>query len=1025
MAFDGTLKFDTAIDKTGFKLGIDSLGSIASKGLKILTGAVAATAAAAGTAAAAVTGYSISVGKNFEESMSNVLATMGKTKESIVDGVNVYDVLSEAAKKAGTTTVFSASEAADALNYLALAGYDATKASEALPAVLDLAAAGSLDLAYASDLVTDSMAALGIEATKDNLTHFGDMLAKTASSANASVGQLGEAILVCGGQAKLAKLDTDELCTMLGVLANNGIKGAEGGTALRNLLKNMYNPTTQAKEAMDELGISFADTTGKLKPVQQVLSEVMTAIEGVNNEQKELQYMGDIFDVRTIAAASAGINNSGKEFTELQEKINDCNGAMSQMAATKIDNLDGDIKILKSNAEAFGIAVYQNMDSPLRDLAQSGSGYLEKLTAAVNKDGLSGFAEAFGDVAADAVEKLASYAPEFIKTAGTIITSLADSLAENALEIVKSGMEAVQSFVSGILSSANMLFNSGIEIVSELLKGLIDALPDLIDQAVNNLINFLDTYLSAAQELYPLGAELLQKIVDGLVENIPKIIPKVAEVAYGIVEALTSSGLIETIIGAAIPIVTALADGLFAAAPIVYDMLPKIISNIFDILSTAAPEFGRAGWELIKHLASGIIEVVPQMFTAIGEIVMALVDGLIEYFPEVWEAAKEVLGELWEIISEHFGGFFENIGEHLYDANEGIKEWCGKVIGTVVDWLGELWETVSEKVGGFFENIGEYLYDAQSEFKKWLGNVIGTVINWAVEMYTNAKETAKNFVEFIIEFVKKLPGMMWENFTKTVEKVVEFAVELRNKGKETARNFIENIIEFVKQLPTKMWNNFTTTIGKVVEFAVELRDKGKEAAENLVKKITDGIKELPQKMTEAGRNLVEGLWNGITGAGSWLKSKISEFGSGIIDGFKSAFGIHSPSTVMRDRVGKFLAQGVGVGFADEMPTVRKTAVNAAEKIVPDIAAVQAFTVNSAASDNALAQPSAFSQITNNYSYSTINNANSGENTNHITLHAQFVVGEEIVAEGVTDIIADKIDDRQGVTVRLKKRGVAI
>ena len=153
MAFDGTLKFDTAIDKTGFKLGIDSLGSIASKGLKILTGAVAAT----GAAAAAVTGYSISVGKSFEESMSNVLATMGKTKESIVDGVNVYDVLSEAAKAAGTTTVFSASEAADALNYLALAGYDAEKAAEALPAVLDLAAAGSLDPAYASDLVTDSM----------------------------------------------------------------------------------------------------------------------------------------------------------------------------------------------------------------------------------------------------------------------------------------------------------------------------------------------------------------------------------------------------------------------------------------------------------------------------------------------------------------------------------------------------------------------------------------------------------------------------------------------------------------------------------------------------------------------------------------------------------------------------------------------------------------------------------------------------------------------------------------------------
>lgn len=166
MAFDGTLKFDTAIDKTGFKLGIDSLGSIAKKGLAIVTGAVGAASAAT----AALGGYAISVGKDFESSMAQVIATMGITKDTLVEGVNQYGLLEEAASRAGSETVFSASEAADALNYLALAGYDAEKAAEALPAVLDLAAAGSLDLAYASDLVTDSMAALGIEATNDELS---------------------------------------------------------------------------------------------------------------------------------------------------------------------------------------------------------------------------------------------------------------------------------------------------------------------------------------------------------------------------------------------------------------------------------------------------------------------------------------------------------------------------------------------------------------------------------------------------------------------------------------------------------------------------------------------------------------------------------------------------------------------------------------------------------------------------------------------------------------------------------------
>lgn len=248
MAYDGELKFNTAIDKTGFKLGIGSLGSIASTGMAAVTTAVTA----ASSAVTALGGYAVSVGKDFESSMSQVIATMGISKDTIVDGVNSYELLKEAAASAGESTVFSASEAADALNYLALAGYDAEKSAEALPSVLNLAAAGGMDLAYASDLATDAMAALGIEATSDNLTRFGDELAKTASTANASVSQLGEAILTVGGTAKSLAGGTTELNAALGVLANRGIKGSEGGTALRNIILALTAPTDKAAAAMED-----------------------------------------------------------------------------------------------------------------------------------------------------------------------------------------------------------------------------------------------------------------------------------------------------------------------------------------------------------------------------------------------------------------------------------------------------------------------------------------------------------------------------------------------------------------------------------------------------------------------------------------------------------------------------------------------------------------------------------------------------------------------------------------------------
>ncbi len=973
MAFDGTLKFDTAIDKTGFRLGIDSLGSIAKKGMAIVTGAVGAASAAT----AALGGYAISVGKDFESSMAQVIATMGITKTYTEDGVNCYELLEEAASKAGASTVFSASEAADALNYLALAGYDAKKAAEALPSVLDLAAAGGLDLAYASDLVTDSMAALGIEATQENLTHFGDMLAKTASSANASVGQLGEAVLVCGGQARLAGMDVEDMCTMLGILADNGIKGAEGGTALRNLLKNMYTPTSNAALAMEELGISVADADGNLRSVQDVLLDIMSAMEGLD-EQPRIQYMGDIFDVRTIAAASATLNNCSERYDELKGKVSDCDGAMAQMAATMNDTLEGDLKSLSSKAEAFGNAVYKNMNEPLRNAAQPGIGYLEQLTAAFNEGGFEGLAESFGDVAADAVETIAGYVPKFAEMAVSLLQSLIGGLTDNAPKIAEGGIAAVKSLALGILSSAESLIGLGVVMIQEILSGIAGALPDVLEAAVSLFFTLTDGILGLLPELLPIATKILQTFMDALTKNLPLIIPQIFAFAYGIIEALTGSEILSTVIGAALPIITALADGLFAAAPVVYDMIPQIIGNIFDILSTVAPEFGRAGWELIKHLVSGIIEVAPQMFEAIGEIVMAVVDGLKEYFPAVWEAAKEVISQVWDFISPY---------------------------------LSELWDSIVEWFSDW-EDVGELLYGVNEKITEWFTNLGTTIAEKLSEIISNIIELGKSLPDKISEFLNVIIGY-----------VVAWAVEISEKAKETGKNFISNIIEAVKKLPDMMRKNFTQTVGKVVEFAVELREKGKEAAENLVKKITDGIKELPHKMAESGRNLVEGLWNGITGAGDWLRSKISEFGSGIIDGFKSAFGIHSPSTVMRDKVGRFLAQGVGVGFEDEIPTVRRGAIREMKKIIPESEAVSALQTGRSTMNDSLTQSVITSQITNNYTNSTVNNTENP--AGNVTLHATFMIGEEIVAEGVTDIIADKIDDRQGVTVRLKKRGVAI
>ena len=189
---------------------------------------------------------------------------MGITKDSMstLDGqsVNTMDALSNLAKEMGASTAFSATECAEALNYLALAGYSTQEMADTLPTVLNLAAAGGIDLASASDMVTDAMSALGMEtAEADTMV---DQMAKTASTTNTSVAQLGEGILTIGATAKSIKGGTAELNTALGILANNGIKGAEGGTHLRNIILSLQNPSDQAAAKMQELGVSVYDSEG-------------------------------------------------------------------------------------------------------------------------------------------------------------------------------------------------------------------------------------------------------------------------------------------------------------------------------------------------------------------------------------------------------------------------------------------------------------------------------------------------------------------------------------------------------------------------------------------------------------------------------------------------------------------------------------------------------------------------------------------------------------------------------------------
>lgn len=347
----------------------------------------------------------VEVGTEFEASMSNVAATMGMTSKEINAGSKEYGKLSEAAKQCGKTTKYSASEAADALNYLALAGCDVEKSTATLPKVLDLAAAGGLDLAYASDLVTDSMAAMNMGV--DKLDGYIDQMAKTSQKSNTSIAQLGEATLVCAGTVTLTEQKLETMNAELGILANNGIKGAEGGTHLRNILLALSAPTDKAATALHELGVEVADSSGDMRDLNDIMIDLNGALAGMSSAEKT-QMINQIFNKTDIAAVNALLKGTGEEFDNLQKELKDCNGAAADMAETMNNNLKGKITILKSSLEALGISAYEIFDDDMKTAVEGATDAVGRLQESIESGdfgaSLNKMSKALGEFLEGAVE---------------------------------------------------------------------------------------------------------------------------------------------------------------------------------------------------------------------------------------------------------------------------------------------------------------------------------------------------------------------------------------------------------------------------------------------------------------------------------------------------------------------------------------------------------------------------------------------------------------------------------------------
>lgn len=716
----GSASDNAAKDVRDLGNAADSSGGKFEKFGSVLKG-IGVALAASTTAITAFAASSVNVGMEFDSSMSQVAATMGYSVEEIntigSEANQTYSELREFAMEMGASTAFSATQAADALNYMALAGYDSEKSMSMLPNVLNLAAAGGMELAAASDMVTDAQSALGL--TMDETTEMVDKMAKASSKSNTSVAQLGSAILTVGGTAKNLAGGTTELSTALGILADNGVKGAEGGTALRNIILSLSAPTDKAAQMLADMGVAVYDADGNMRPLNESFGELNAALSTMT-QGEQTQALTEIFnkaDLKSVNALLSGtaanlddvgaaLEASGVDWIKYADKAW---ASVDGMSESLIEDIKYNLGELGTSAEElqeylqfeYGL----DADDAMAVVKSMGTRW-DELTGYI--DDAAGAAE---DMANTQLDNLAGDITLFQSALEGAQIVLSDQLSPTLREFTRFGTDAISTLsaafqeggLSGAMGALGTILSDAVSMIIETLPTVIDAGMQLLGALGQGILSNLPTLIGAA-------AQIVVTLASGIGTALPELIPSVAETLLLVVSTLIEN--LPLVLDAGMQILGGLSDGIMTALPMLVEQLPEIILQIVGFLSDNLPTILEQGSQMLLSLGMGIIDAVPQLVAQLPAIISSIVGFITENRPLIIEtgvnlvvqlgvgliqAIPQLAAQLPQIISAIVGGFAEVPGMML-DIGKNIVKGVWDGISAMGSWI-------KEKVSGFFGGI--------------------------------------------------------------------------------------------------------------------------------------------------------------------------------------------------------------------------------------------------------------------------------------------------------------------------------
>lgn len=561
----------------------------------------------------------IETGKNFDSSMSNVGAISGATGGDL-------EKLRDKAKEMGEKTKFSASEAADGMSYMAMAGWKTNDMLGGISGVMDLAAASGSDLATTSDIVTDALTAFGKSASDSG--RLADIMASASSNANTNVELMGETFKYCASTAGSLGYSMEDTSIAIGLMANSGVKGSQAGTSLKNILVNLSKPTKQMKVAMDKLGISLTDSKGKMKPLSQVMGELREKF-GKLNEKQKAQYASTLAGKEGMAGLLAIVNASPKDFDKLTNAVNNSSGSAEKMAKTMNDNLGGDLTLLGSHLESVQIALYEKFEPALREGVKALNGLL------------------------DAVQFVSDHSSEFVLAIQAMATGLGAYVAyTTAIKIMKDGFTSLtvvtklQAAAQAALNAVMSLSTVGIVVAgiaalivvfvalwnkSEAFRNFWIGVWNAIKSTVSSVVSSISSFLSSA---WGAISSTISTVWNGIKSTITTVVNAI-------------SSVITTVFNGIKNVITTVWNGIKTVTSTVWGAIVGFVTSYINNVKTVITTVFNAIKNVVTTVWNGIKSVTSTVWNAIKMAVSTPVNAIKSVVTSVWNGIKSTTTSVW------------------------------------------------------------------------------------------------------------------------------------------------------------------------------------------------------------------------------------------------------------------------------------------------------------------------------------------------------------------------------------------